>query len=158
MSKLPDRKRPPHHPAVESFNRSAIIFITICTNGRRPWLSCDEAHSAFREASAVATHWQIGRYILMPDHVHFFCSLGTMLPEPLAKWVSFWKRQFTLNIRNSVSEFKWQRDFWDTQLRSGDSYSEKWAYVLNNPVRAGLVDNSESWPYQGELNSLQWHD
>ncbi len=158
MSELPERKRPPHHPAVELFNRSVIIFLTICTSGRRSWLGCDAAHAAFKKASSAATHWQVGRYILMPNHIHLFCSPGTAPPEPVARWVSYWKRQFTLEICKTIPGFKWQRDFWDTQLRSGDSYSEKWAYVQNNPVRAGLLENSESWPYQGELNSLQWHD
>jgi len=48
------------------------------------------------------------------------------------------------------------RDFWDTQLRKGENYDEKWQYVLENPVRAGLVKHSEDWPYQGELNVLEW--
>ena len=52
----------------------------------------------------------------------------------------------------------WQRDCWDRQLRREESYAEKWAYVHQNPVRAGLVAESEQWPYQGELNTLMWHD
>jgi putative transposase len=50
----------------------------------------------------------------------------------------------------------WQRDFWDTQLRRNESYEEKWHYVIENPVRAGFVNNSEDWPYQGEINVLDW--
>jgi len=50
----------------------------------------------------------------------------------------------------------WQRHFWDTQLRRGESYGEKWQYVLENPVRAGFVKQSQDWPYQGELNTLTW--
>ncbi len=52
----------------------------------------------------------------------------------------------------------WQRDFWDTQLRSGDSYSEKWAYVERNPVRAGLVESMGCWKWQGEENVLFWKE
>jgi REP element-mobilizing transposase RayT len=50
----------------------------------------------------------------------------------------------------------WQRHFWDTQLRKGESYDEKWEYVVKNPVRAGLAKQSQDWPYQGELNALAW--
>src|SRR6266566_2545894 len=46
----------------------------------------------------------------------------------------------------------WQREFWDRQLRRAESYEEKWQYVKNNPVRV------EDWPYQGEVNVLEWHD
>ena len=51
-----------------------------------------------------------------------------------------------------------QRECWDTQLRKGDSYAVKWEYVRNNPVCRGLVDNVDAWPYQGEMNVLEWHD
>jgi REP element-mobilizing transposase RayT len=50
----------------------------------------------------------------------------------------------------------WQKDCWDTQLRRAESYSEKWEYVRQNPVRAGLVANPDDWPYQGVLNTLRW--
>jgi len=30
--------------------------------------------------------------------------------------------------------------------------------VKNNPVRHGHVACAEDWPYQGELNILEWHD
>ena len=38
----------------------------------------------------------------------------------------------------------------DHVLRSEESYGEKWLYVRDNPVRAGLVDDASDWPYQGE--------
>ncbi len=50
----------------------------------------------------------------------------------------------------------WQLDFWDTQLRKSTHYDEKWEYVSQNPVRAGLVRAPDDWPYQGELNELRW--
>jgi REP element-mobilizing transposase RayT len=50
----------------------------------------------------------------------------------------------------------WQRHFWDRQLRKSESYDQKWQYVIENPVRAGLVTKPEDWPYQGELNVLRW--
>ena len=52
----------------------------------------------------------------------------------------------------------WQREFWDRQLRRAESYDEKWEYVKNNPLRHGFVSRAEDWPYQGELNVLEWHD
>ena len=36
-------------------------------------------------------------------------------------------------------------------LRSDESYSQKWNYVRENPVRAGLVKSAADWPYQGEI-------
>jgi putative transposase len=48
----------------------------------------------------------------------------------------------------------WQEEFFDHILRSSESYSQKWEYVKENPVRAGLVNNSDDWPFQGEIESL----
>ena len=42
------------------------------------------------------------------------------------------------------------------RLRQNESYSEKWDYVRHNPVRAGLANDADTWPYQGELNELRW--
>ena len=33
-------------------------------------------------------------------------------------------------------------------LRSDESLHEKWLYVRENPVRAGLVKRCKDWPYQ----------
>ena len=44
--------------------------------------------------------------------------------------------------------------FFDHLLRSEESYAQKWDYVRENPVRAGLVKNVEDWPYAGELITI----
>jgi len=45
----------------------------------------------------------------------------------------------------------WQEGFFDHLLRSDESHAEKWEYVRQNPVRAGLCHQPEEWPYQGEI-------
>lgn len=52
--------------------------------------------------------------------------------------------------------WRWQTDCWDTQMRSGEHYREKWEYVRHNPVRAGFVQRPEDWPWQGEPSVLRW--
>ncbi len=41
----------------------------------------------------------------------------------------------------------WQRNFFEHRLRQEESMEEKAGYVLQNPVRAGLVQPSAAWPY-----------
>ncbi len=48
----------------------------------------------------------------------------------------------------------WQKGFFDHVVRSEDSYEGSWQYVRENPVRKGLVEKAEDWPYQGELNEV----
>jgi len=50
----------------------------------------------------------------------------------------------------------WQSDYFDRYLRSSESYSDKWQYVEQNPVRAGLVGHVEDWPYHGTINDLMF--
>jgi hypothetical protein len=45
----------------------------------------------------------------------------------------------------------WEEGFFDHVLRSDESYAQKWNYIRENPVRAGLVTSVEDWPYQGEI-------
>jgi putative transposase len=49
----------------------------------------------------------------------------------------------------------WQEGFFDHLIRHGESYAEKWEYVRLNPVRAGLVQDPEEWPWQGEIVRLE---
>ena len=51
---------------------------------------------------------------------------------------------------------QWQKTFFDHVLRSEESYEEKWHYVRENPVRAGLVQNWSEWPYCGEMHPLEY--
>ena len=41
----------------------------------------------------------------------------------------------------------WQRNFFDHRLRDDENFAEKAEYILQNPVRAGLVNDAKDWPY-----------
>jgi putative transposase len=156
MKESDGRKHPVHQPAHERFNTPIIVFLTICTKRRKAILANAPAHETIRCAWIEAASWLVGRYVIMPDHLHLFCAPGGLIAQPLAKWVSFWKSCAARHWPRRAEAPIWQRHFWDTQLRRGESYDEKWDYVVNNPVRAGLVSRAEDWPYQGELNVLRW--
>jgi REP element-mobilizing transposase RayT len=101
-----------------------------------------------------ADAWLVGRYVLMPDHLHLFCSPRRPTVN-LHRWVHFWKSNFTR--RHAKPSHQWQRLHWDRRLRDTESYASKWNYVRNNPVRAGLAAHPDDWPYQGELHPFSWH-
>ncbi|MBR4171416.1 MAG: glucuronate isomerase [Kiritimatiellae bacterium] len=168
------RKYPSHTSVMEtSDNRAVILFVTVCVigkgqRGRCPSLDNDMVHECIVDAWQKADTWLVGRYVIMPDHLHFFCSPATYPIVPFRQWIGYWKRlvaqTYPVGLGNEdvAPPIKhhtiFQRDQWDTQLRTGDSYSEKWEYVRNNPVRKGLVQDADNWPYQGELNGLCWHE
>jgi len=145
-----------HKPASGVFvhpTQPTIVLLNVCTHQRHPWLAQPVVHESLKRVWEEALAWLVGRYVLMPDHLHLFCAPGVQ-PVSLDRWVSYWKRLFSLRADNPT--WRWQVKHWDTRLRSSESYEQKWQYVLSNPVRKGLVARVEDWPYQGELNLLRW--
>lgn len=148
------RKQPIHLLPFESWDRSPIIFVTACTAHRKPILASPHMYELIVSAWRAANEWLVGRYVIMPDHVHFFCSPASPESRALAKWMQYWKALVTKNW--SGAKPVWQPSHWDRQLRREDSYNSKWEYVRWNPVGHKLVGNPDEWPYQGELNALPW--
>ena len=148
------RKHPAHHPPLERHNKPIIIFLTVCTQGRKSVLANERVHRVLVDSWASTSQWKVGRYVVMPDHIHLFCSPSGKESESVISWTAYWKRL----VSQCVPELKplWPRDCWDTQLRHHESYSEKWSYVRNNPVRAGLVQDVDAWSFQGEIIHLPW--
>lgn len=145
-------------PLLRVGNRTHIVFLTVCTQDRKKILDTNEVHDLLRAEWLKADSWVVGKYVILPDHVHLFCSPSSAdAPEP-KKWVKYWKAMCSRSWPIAEQQPVWQIDCWDRQLRSGENYSDKWAYVRNNPVRHGLVADSSEWPFQGELVSLEWFD
>ena len=130
-----------------------IYFVTACTGNRRKLLAHVAVHKALIEfASDGPAHgaW-LGRYVLMPDHLHAFVALDDE-KITLAKWMKSLKNTLSKTLRTrKIPSPHWQKTFFDHVLRSSESYTEKWEYVYANPVRAGLVQRPEDWPFQGEI-------
>lgn len=100
-----------------------------------------------------ATAWLVGYYLIMPDHIHFFCAPHD-LHFGIDQWVEFWKSRFS---RQHLEEsWVWQRKSFHRRMRDRVEYEEKLSYVRENPLRKGFVKNSDDWPYQGRIHDLKW--
>jgi putative transposase len=142
---------------------SPIYFVTSCTKHRRKILARAEVAKVLIDEwrAAHSRHgWAVGRYVIMPDHVHFFCRPerdAKMLSDFVRFWKSYTSRKInTLDSARSApaATTLWQREFFDHILRATESYSEKWNYVRENPVRAGFVSTADEWKYAGEIETL----
>ena len=151
-------RRPPRLSRIWVQRARPIFFVTICTQNRRPILNnslCHNAFLSFCESSPTLAKVWVGRYVLMPDHLHVFISAEGSVS--LARWVASLKRHLTKLIKSSrVEAAIWQQGFFDHVLRDGETYSDKWKYVYENPIRAGLIGPGEEWPFAGEVNRLEW--
>jgi putative transposase len=141
-----------------TYERRPIYFVTACTADRRELLADTFVHETFlrfADNAAARGAW-VGRYVLMPDHVHLFVTVEDDRVR-LSGWIRSLKNSIskTLRARGEPSPH-WQKGFFDHVMRGSESYSLKWDYVRANPVRAGLVAHPEDWPYAGEIHELEF--
>ena len=132
-------------------------FITVCVAGRRSLLASDAVHAVLREewTQMRARHgWAIGRYVVMPDHVHFMTSPENEAGKRLSVAVGRWKEWTSKRLarERALAAPLWQAEFFDHVLRSDESRAAKWSYIAQNPVRAGLVAQAEEWPFAGAID------
>ena len=122
----------------------AIYFITICCEQRGANQLCDEKTSKVLFHTARIYHergrWNLNLLLLMPDHLH--CLIGIDGRDSLSHVIRDYKR-----ITTKLASIRWQRNFFDHRLRHDESLAEKFAYICQNPIRAGLVQNERDWPY-----------
>jgi putative transposase len=109
------------------FPNNPVYFVTFCTHRRKAVLANEGVDAAFREFAvrAYAEHnIAVGRYVIMPDHIHFFVR-G---PDDfnLGRWMACLKQALAkaIGCRSSAVTI-WQRGFFDHLLRSDESYGQK---------------------------------
>jgi len=95
----------------------------------------------------------VGCYVIMPEHIHLFvCGPDNF---ELGRWIGILKQCLAKRVvRAPSADPIWQRACFDHVLRNDESYAQKWNYVRENPVRAGLVTNADDWPYSGEIITI----
>ena len=96
-------------------------------------------------------HW-LHTAVVMPDHVHlvltpFDATLAAILRR--VKSASAYRVNRDLLRTGPL----WRRESFDHILRSNEGLRKKCEYVLQNPVRAGLVSTWESYPWHWRADS-----
>ena len=167
------------------FTSHPLYFVTTNTEDRKPILANAKVHEDFRKfcEAGLTRGVFVGKYVLMPDHLHLFVAFGDEYElafverrrsqsaategaavaavydrrlSLLSEWMKSLKNSLSKTLRGmNVPAPHWQKGFFDHVMRSEESYSQKWLYVADNPVRKHLVPHFEDWPYQGEIYPLQ---
>ena len=120
------------------------LFITICTQPRGTNQLClpeagNEVLNAI-EYYHVRNRWFCHIAVLMPDHIHFLLSFPDV--PSYARVVGEWKKYLVKKCG-----IAWQENFFDHRIRGEDGDKYKSDYIWENPVRAGLIEKAEDWPY-----------
>lgn len=86
-------------------------------------------------------------WVLMPDHLHALVHLGAS--EPLSSLVRRVKC-ITAAAANRIDMRRgavWMPGFHDRAVRHVDDLDRIARYVMDNPVRTGLVTDASEYPY-----------
>ncbi|MFN2509545.1 MAG: transposase, partial [Chthoniobacterales bacterium] len=98
-----------------------FYFVTFNTYKKQPILAREEIHDVFRGFSVRAQedNVAVGRYVIMPDHVHLFVALPPT-EITLSNWIQMLKTVLGKQLlRLGLQKPHWQEGFFDHLLRSG---------------------------------------
>ena len=128
-----------------------MIHWIVTTKARKKgWLN-ELFHARFREMllhSGIRYHFFCPVYCVMPDHFHMIWC-GVHPDSDQRKAMTFLKRYLSPPIK--PAEF--QKQSYDNVLREEDrkrdAFQSTCFYILENPVRKGLVTTAVDWPFSG---------
>ena len=116
------------------------------------WLN-DLFHSKFRELMfhvAAREGLLCPTYCLMPDHIHLLC-LGLRCDTDQRNGMSFLRT----HLEPLLSPHQFQPQAYNHVLRGEErkcgAFAKICFYILDNPVRARLVDRPQAWAFSGAI-------
>ena len=128
-------------------NAESLHFITFSCFHRLPLLKtsgASETVEAVLEATRARHLARVYAYVLMPEHIHLLVN------EPprilLAQFLKAVKQTTSRKLRGSREKF-WQDRYYDSNIYGEMARSEVIRYIHRNPVKRGLVEKPEDWPW-----------
>ena len=148
-----DESKHGHLPrlAPEYYRGLAVVHWVMTVDDRRTGWLTPEFHVRCRETllhTMVRYHLLSPVYCLMPDHAHFVW-MGVDDTADLTLAAEFFRRQ----TNALLAPMNWQREPFDHVLREKErkhgAFGAVCHYVLENPVRKGLVERWANWKFSG---------
>lgn len=93
-------------------------------------------------------------WCIMPNHVHLLLKLAD--DYTLSRAIQSLK-SYTAHEANKLLDRQgpfWSREYFDRYIRGNHHYKMVVGYIANNPVKAGLVNKAEEWPWRGSQGRL----
>ena len=153
---------PPASPLRKPFRLSAEVYsaghcfsATIVTSDRRPlFANASRANKAIACLRESATHLdaEIYAYCFMPDHLHLLART----PEGVRfdEFMRHFKQLSGFRLPREPGTVRvWQPSYYDHALRREEDLEVTLRYILDNPVRAGLVTQADEYTFVG---SFEW--
>lgn len=144
--------REKHHRLPHDLYRGLkAVSITACVKDRVSFFTTQDRFRIFEEILLKALkRFECGAdvYLFMPDHVHLLLRGESETADVLQAMRSF-KQQTGFWLSRHGSPVHWQKDFYDHIFRESEATERHILYVLENPVRKGLVEDWREYPFKG---------
>jgi REP element-mobilizing transposase RayT len=106
--------------------------------------------------------YSLGAFVVMPDHYHAVIVLaGTKSLSQIMKSIGSHTAREANRIMGSSGQF-WQRGYYDRAIRKTEDIEAIFEYIHHNPVRRGLVQVADQWPYSSMAppyrKRIRWHN
>jgi putative transposase len=138
------------------YSARRIYFVTIVVKNRRKVFLNHQLSRAVLDSLfelRIEYRFNLYCYCLMPDHFHGLIGAGES-DKTLSDVVGGFKSCSTKAFWQFNSGKLWHPRFHDHIIRNEQDFQETMNYILMNPVRKGLVENPEDWPFSGKLDVL----
>ena len=138
-----------------SYTGRSTYLVTAVTRDRvKAFGNVDFGRSAERLLidAAQKSNFAIPAYCLMPDHVHLVAS-GLAQESDFRRFVTGWKQATGFAWSRLGHGRLWQAGYWDRLARFDEPVEEMVRYVVENPVRAKLVQDSALYPLTGSVSA-----
>jgi putative transposase len=95
----------------------------------------------------AARAFELHDFVIMPDHIHLLLTVGEGMT--IERAVQRIKGSFSYRIAREIGYTGevWQRGFSEVQVMGRESFERHRVYIAENPVKAGLVDSPEKYPF-----------
>jgi putative transposase len=146
-------RRPTRLPgfSYQGFCRYSLRFATF--NRRRYFVGTDVVTAAREQLERTSSDcaFAVLAYCFMPGHVHLVLE-GTSDRSDLRAFIKMSKQRFEFALRRGFSIYPlWQEGCYERVIRSDEATHVVIRYVLENPVRAGLAEKAEDYPFSGAM-------
>lgn len=152
--RLQPAKERSHRLPLSYYKGIVRVTFTLCTRNKRAIFNDKTIVDKFLEILSEARakydckNWV---YIFMPEHLHMILE-GNSEKADLWETVVLFKQKSGFWLSKNMKVIHWQKDFYDHIHRRDDDLKKHVLYILNNPVRKGLVDNWGNYIFKGSLD------
>ncbi len=143
-------RRPPRLSGF-SYVGAHAYFLTACTYRRHPAFHDADAAACARDQLlhlSQAGGFAVPAYCLMPDHAHVLLEAQSASADA-RRFMVRWRQQIGFWWRRRHASPLWQEGYWDWVLREDEDLLGVAAYIVQNPVRAGIVARVQDYPWLG---------